>query len=177
MLRYSQGGAITWDRSGSAASLTNKLLTANALAVGYGREGGYVDLVRALSGSGSSRFPKTWLVILEYESGTQPTKGGWVYLFGSWSHDASTWPGGATGVDGGYQDGSADTWIAQLDSLGSVTNTADANTVQRSAFTITAKARYFTPVVYNNTDQDFRDNSDTHATKITMLPLIESDDA
>jgi len=167
---------FTWDRTGTDAGLLAKLLTANNLTNAYARQGSYVNLTGALSGSGSNKFHKTWLVILEYESGTAPAASQSVTLYGAWSHDATSWPGGVTGVDAAYKDGEAAEWAAQLESLGSVTTTADGNTVQREAFTITAKAQYFAPVLYNGSGQAFRNNSTTHATKITMLPLIEADE-
>jgi hypothetical protein len=163
-----QGTAIVWGEAG--ASGVTATLSLDGLASGSARMGASVDL--------GINWRREYLVILQVETGTAPTAGLTVELYLASSHDNSTWPGGVTGSDNPWPgDGNEDEWSPQLGNHVSVlVATNDGNTIQtQNAVIWRATGRYVAPVVDNNLNFAFRDETTAtdNGSRVILVPLDE----
>lgn len=161
-----QGTSVVWgEASGSGVT---KTLSLDALADTKARMGASADL--------GSNWNQLYLVELWVETGTAPTAGEVVDLYLASSIDNSNWPGGVTGSDAAYNNGSESEWLVQLANayVMSLNATNDTNTVQKqSAVLWTPKGRYVAPVVHNQLGQAFRNETTAsdNDSRVILTPL------
>lgn len=154
------GTPITW----KAASGTYGITCTN-LANGSAREGAKGDL--------GTNFARRWKVTIEAKLAVAGTNGNEIELYASQSDSATAGTGNAgntTGADAALAN-SAETKL-QMIPVGSlaVSNALGTGT-QRQHFEFIPIARYFIPVVVNNSGQAF--SATAGDTIITLTPLEE----
>lgn len=162
----STGTPMTW----KAASGTYAITLAS-LAAGAARQGAKGDL-------GATRAVR-WAVRLAVNFDVAPANGATVDLYWSSSTSgtaATDNTGAASGADAAYA-GSAGGALAatklQLQYIGSLIATADADTiVQTQEFEFYPTQRYGMPIVVNSTGQAFEGDDDSHC--VTLIPLPEA---
>lgn len=156
-----QGLAITWATSGGTYGITCQNLAATKA-----RQGDEADL--------GELWHNTYTVILEIETGTAPTAAGTYDLYWAASNDGTNYPGGVGAADAAWKNAEEDEWKTQLELVGALTITADADTVQREVISdFTPPLRYGVPVIINETDQSARNNAG-NLSKITLIPIAKT---
>lgn len=154
-----QGTDIVWKAAAGDYAITLASIAADA-----GRCGVKGDLGAA--------FAARYAVTVEINMDVAPTAGGCIEIYWAASYDNTTFPGGATGTDAAYKAGEEDEWKKQLQLIGCLIVTNDADTVvQTQVFVFSPPARYGCPVIVNKADQAFEGDDDSH--QITLTPLID----
>jgi len=168
------GTQIVWadsaDFGGSPVARTHQI-DLTSLANTAAREGAKADL----GATRAARYSVTLRIELDVAAaGGTTTVGMW---FGQSPHGTAGTanPGGLTGADAAYTGTAGDTLahsILQLDNVGELVCTADADTViQQRTWVFMPTERYVIPVVYNNSGQAFE--GDAVEMSIIMTPLID----
>jgi len=157
------GTPIIWGDAG-AAGVTHTL-TFTALADTKARMGTVADLGAA--------WEQEHSVQLIVETGTAPTAGECAYVYFGSADAATRYPGGLTGSDAAYNDGSEAEWLAQLGlPVAYLIATADADTEQRANPVIwVPPARYVIPVFWNELGQAIRD-TDPDTANLSRIILV-----
>jgi len=157
------GTPVIWGDIG-AAGVTWEL-TFTALADTKARMGTVADL--------GAVWQQEYSVQLIIETGTAPAAGECAYLYLGSADAVGRYPGGLTGSDAAYNDGSEAEWLAQLGlPVCILIATADGNTEQRANPVIwTPPARYVVPVVWNELGQAIRD-TDPDTANLSRIILV-----
>lgn len=117
---------------------------------------------------------QSYYVFVEIETGAAPTADDTIGFYWSASPNATAGSqnaGGASGADAAYRDGAEAVGVKQLDLIGTLTVTAEANTVLRAFVGIlTPGLRYGSLIVWNGSDQSLEANDDEH--RITFTPVV-----
>lgn len=165
-ITYATGTPLTWDAAG-----TTYALTLTSLAAANARQGAKGDL-------GATRAVR-WSVRVALDFEVAPVAGAPVEIWWSSSSSATAATdntGGCSGADAaytGYADGSLAAGKLQLQLIGVMPATANADTIVNTAeFPFYPLSRYGMPVVVNGTAQAFHDDAATF--KVILTPLGES---
>lgn len=151
---------------------TNATIDLGALATGgVARQSDKLNL-----GSANLDLEYEMMAYIEWHSA--PTAGGTVDLYLGWSDNAtagSNNPANLSGVDGVFQGYGADTAsgteaLKQLDYIGSLVATADADVQVASVGMFSPKAQYCCLVVVNNSSVNIA-NTDAIETAVTITPI------
>jgi len=159
------GTALVWKASGG-----DYAITLASLAVNAARQGAKGDL-------GATRAAR-WSAFIEINMDVAVTAGDLIELWWSSSPSATAGTqntGAASGADAAYTGsagGSVDETKLQLQLIGSLILTPDADTVvQTQEFVFFPLQRYGMPVVVNKADQILEGDDDSH--RITLTQIID----
>lgn len=159
------GTAITWRGSGGDYGLSLE-----SLATGNAAQGAKGDL-------GATRAAQFTAELFLETGAAAPASGVTYDIYWAPSNNATAGsenPGGTSGTDAAYTgtagDSVADS-VAQLQFLGSLVCTSDAQVIQQQSFTLSPPTRYGMPVIVNNSAQTSETNDDEH--KFVLTPIID----
>lgn len=156
------GTAIIWKASGGTYAMTMASIADNAA-----RQGAKGDL-------GATRAAR-YSFLVEINMDVSPTAGEVVEFW--WSSSPSVTAGtqntgGASGTDAAYKAAEEDEWKLQLQFVGALVLTADADAVvQIQEFVFFPPQRYGMPVLVNKGGQALEGDDDSH--RITLTPLVD----
>lgn len=156
------GTPITWKASGGTYAMTMASIANNAA-----RQGAKGDL-------GSTRA-RRWSMLVEINMDVAPTAGNAIEFY--WSSSPSPTAGtqntgGTSGTDAAYKASEEDEWKKQLQFVGALVLTNDADTVvQIMEFEFEPLQRYGMPVLVNKAGQALEGDDDSH--KITLTPIVD----
>lgn len=154
------GTAKVWKATGGDYAMTMASIANNAA-----RQGAKGDL-------GTPRA-RLWNMRAEINMDVAPTAGNVVEFYWSPSTSATAGTdnaGGASGTDAAYKAGEEDEWKRQLEFVGALVLTNDADTVvQVMDFVFAPPFRYGMPVLVNKGGQALEGDDDSH--KITLTPI------
>ena len=146
---------------------TEVQLTLAALADAAARQSTKVDL-------GATRAAQ-YAVRVAIEMDVAPTAGEAVYIYWSASESGTAGTGndgGCSGADGAYQAGSEAEWVKQLQLIGVLTLTADADVAQIGTVGMfTPPSRYGQVVVWNEAGQAFEAADNTMF--VALVPIVD----
>ena len=164
-----QGAQKIW--AAAAAAGETHLMTLTSLANAAARQGVYADLGIPREGGGNFKFGLRYAAELQVSMNVAPVAGATIELWWAPSHNATTFPGGASGTDAAYTGLGGGGALAdsklQLLLVGALILDATVVT-QRQHFIFTPPARYGSPIVVNLGGQAF-DAGTAHRVTLTEL--------
>lgn len=152
-MAQAQGTTLEWKDTGGDYTLTQA-----SLADGAGRAGAEHDW-------GVTGIPDKVLFEVQFDPNVAPTAGEVVNYFVAEGSDGTNYPGEVTGSDAAF---SSEDDAARLAFVGAVPASNDTDP-HRGTFVFFPSARYFVPVVMNQSGQAFTSSTSDHWIKVTPL--------